>query len=87
MSLKSLSSATAILLALTPSAFAQDVPDEDVIIVEGRPLYSDQINALKTPTPIIDVPQSLSIVTADEIAQRGYNSCLLYTSPSPRDRG
>ena len=67
-------SATALLLALAPTAFAQDVPDEDVIIVEGKSLYSDQVNALKTPTPIIDVPQSLSIFTADEIAQRGYNS-------------
>ena len=70
----SLCSATAILLALAPTAFAQDAPDEDVIIVEGKSLYSDRVNALKTPTPIIDVPQSLSIVTADEIAQRGYNS-------------
>ena len=52
-------SATALLLALAPTAFAQDVPDEDVIIVEGKSLYSDQVNALKT--------------------------CLLYTSPSPRD--
>ena len=67
-------SATALFLALAPTAFAQDVPDEDVIIVEGKSLYSDQVNALKTPTPIIDVPQSLSIFTADEIAQRGYNS-------------
>jgi len=72
-------SATALLLALAPTAFAQsgadnDVIDEDVIIVEGRTLYSNQINALKTPTPIIDVPQSLSIVTADDIAERGYNS-------------
>ena len=74
MSKTTLYSATALLLALSPSAFAQTSSDEDIIIVEGRALYSDQINALKTPTPIIDVPQSLSIVTADDIAERGYSS-------------
>ncbi|MEM6625686.1 MAG: TonB-dependent siderophore receptor, partial [Pseudomonadota bacterium] len=45
-------------------------------------LYSDQINSLKAPTPIIDVPQSLSIITADDIAQRGFTSIgeiVLYT--------
>ncbi|GAA0484555.1 TonB-dependent siderophore receptor [Parasphingorhabdus litoris] len=46
----------------------------DDIIVLGDVLYSNQINAVKTPTPIIDVPQSLSIVTADEIKQRGFTS-------------
>lgn len=56
-----------------------DNPD---IIVVGRVLYSDQVNAVKTPTPIIDVPQSLSIITADQIIQQGFNSVgdiILYT--------
>ncbi|WP_340587276.1 TonB-dependent receptor [Erythrobacter alti] len=44
------------------------------IVVEGEFLYSDQVNAVRTPTPIINVPQSLSIVTADEIERRGYTS-------------
>lgn len=44
------------------------------IVVSGRVLYTDQVNALKTPTPIIDVPQSLSIVTDDEISRRGFTS-------------
>jgi len=42
--------------------------------VTGEYLYANQVNALKTPTPILDVPQSLSIMTADEIQQRGINS-------------
>ncbi len=46
----------------------------DVIVVPGNYLYNDQVNALKTPTPIIDVPASLSIITAEEIALRGFNS-------------
>ena len=58
--------------ALSSPAHAAVVSDE--IIVLGKVLYSDQVNALKAPTPIIDVPQSLSIVTADEILQRGFTS-------------
>ncbi len=48
--------------------------DLDTLVVVGNYLYSDQINALKSPTPIIDVPQSLSIVTADQIRLQGFNS-------------
>lgn len=44
------------------------------IIVTGDVLYSNQINALKTPTPIIDVPQSLSITTAEQIVRQGFDS-------------
>jgi catecholate siderophore receptor len=44
------------------------------IIVTGDVLYADQLNALKTPTPIIDVPQSLSITTADQIVRQGFDS-------------
>lgn len=67
-------SASALLLALSSPAIAQDTSEEDIIIVTSQVLYSDQVNALKSPTPIIDVPQSLSIVTADEIAVRGFDS-------------
>ena len=48
-------------------------PDDEIIIT-GEVLYTNQITALRTPTPILDVPQSLSIVTADEIAARGFTS-------------
>jgi catecholate siderophore receptor len=44
------------------------------IVVTGKYLFSDQVNALKSPTPIIDVPQSLSIVTADQITNQGFDS-------------
>ena len=43
-------------------------------VVKGNSLYTDQFNALKTPTPIIDVPQSLSIITNEDIVLRGFNS-------------
>ena len=39
---------------------------------QGKVLYSDQVTALKTPVPIIDVPQTLSIVTDDEIRIQGF---------------
>ena len=53
--------------------------DSDVVTLDefesiGRYLYADQVNALRTPTPIIDVPQSLSIVTADQITLQGFDS-------------
>ncbi|WP_296722083.1 TonB-dependent receptor [Erythrobacter sp.] len=44
------------------------------IVVTGGVLYSNRLNALKTPTPVIDVPQSLSIVTADQIVRQGFDS-------------
>ncbi|NQX94679.1 MAG: TonB-dependent siderophore receptor [Erythrobacter sp.] len=47
---------------------------EGDIIVDGDVLYSNQINALRTPTEIIDVPQSLTITTQDEIQERGWTS-------------
>jgi len=53
---------------------APDSPEEDRILVVGNVLYSDQINALRTPTPIIDVPQSLTIVTGEEFRARGFDS-------------
>ena len=64
------------------AAFAADSQDAEKpqeerveeVIVRGKTLYRDRVNALKSPTPIIDVPQSLSIITAEEIARRGFTS-------------
>ncbi len=60
--------------APTPDAGEEETRREEPILVEGRVLYTDQVNALKSPTPIIDVPQSLTIITGDEIALRGFTS-------------
>ena len=57
------------LIASNTSSFSQDVEE---IVVKGKVLYSDQVTALKTPVPIIDVPQTLSIVTDDEIRIQGF---------------
>ena len=55
-----------------PAEAAELALNETVVV--GNTLYADQINALKTPTPIIDVPQSLSITDADDISMRGFDS-------------
>ena len=71
-------SATMLSMALSSfAAMADDADDtlvQNTVEVTGNYLYTDQVNALKTPTPIIDVPQSLSIVTADQIAEQGFSS-------------
>ena len=46
---------------------------EEVVVI-GASLYDDQINALKTPTPILDVAQSVVIINSAEIESRGYGS-------------
>jgi catecholate siderophore receptor len=46
----------------------------DSIQVEGSSLFADKASATKTDTPIIDVPQSLSVVTAEQISLQGINS-------------
>ena len=48
--------------------------DLEEVVVIGTSLFGDQINALKTPTPILDVPQSVVIINSAEIESRGYNS-------------
>ena len=46
----------------------------ETIIVRGEYLSVNEVNSVKTPTPIIDVPQSLSIMTADEMTARGFTA-------------
>lgn len=46
----------------------------ETIIVRGEYLSVNEANAVKTPTPIIDVPQSLSIMTAEELTARGFTA-------------
>ncbi|AUX70670.1 TonB-dependent siderophore receptor [Porphyrobacter sp. HT-58-2] len=60
------------------------------IVVTGDVLYANQMNATRTPTPIIDVPQSLSITTADQIVRQGFDSVgdiVLYTPGVTNSQG
>ena len=74
----------AILCALPLAAHTQQHGEQlEEIVVVGRYLYSDQVNALRTPTPIIDVPQSLSIITAEQITLQGFTSISDIVNYSP----
>ncbi len=42
------------------------------VIIKGNILYADQVNALKTPVPVLDVPQSVSIITDEDIRKQGF---------------
>lgn len=57
---------------ITGVAHAQRTIEE--VTVEGKYLSINEVNSIKAPTPIIDVPQSLSIITADQITERGITS-------------
>ena len=56
------------------AAAENKVYELDEFVVTDQFLFSDQVNALKTPTPVIDVPQSLSITSAADISLRGFDS-------------
>ena len=60
-------------LLLTGGVFlSSGLSAQEELTVRGNVLYSDQVNALKTPVPVINVPVSVSIITDNEIARQGY---------------
>ena len=52
----------------------EDVNDKDIeeVVIKGNVLYSDQVTALKTPVPVLDVPQTVSIITDLDIRKQGF---------------
>ena len=40
--------------------------------VKGNVLFKDQVNSLKPPVPVLDVPQSVSVITDDDIKLQGF---------------
>lgn len=59
--------------SMSAEAMEKEFGDRN-IDVRGDVLYSDQLNSVKTPTPIIDVPQSVTITTEEDILERGFTS-------------
>ena len=61
-----------LLISISLLSFLSFAAEEvEEIVVKGKVLYSDQVNALKTPTAIVDVPQAVSIVTDEDIRKQG----------------
>lgn len=66
---------TFLLLPTAEANLAEtSTADLEEVVVIGTSLFGDQINALKTPTPILDVPQSVVVIDSAEIESRGYGS-------------
>ena len=61
-------------LTVAQSSTSSDNTAIDEVVVTGEYLYSDQLNSLRILTPILDVPQSLSIITAEQIDEQGFTS-------------
>ena len=68
-----------LILFLTAVVYSQTTDNEDVndkdieeVVVKGNVLYSDQVTALKTPVPVLDVPQTVSIITDTDIRKQGF---------------
>ncbi len=61
---------TTIFLLSSFSVLAQNSIEE--VKVKGKVLYVDQVNSLKPPMPILDVPQSVSVITDEEIKNQGF---------------
>ena len=69
--MRSLLASTALLLALPAAVSAQDAADDlGTIIVTGQTrgyVAIDSVTATKTDTPLIDVPQSINVVTRQQL--------------------
>ena len=65
-----------LLVNMVMAAQEKDVnasnADIEEVVVKGNVLYTDQVNALKTPVPVLDVPQSVSIITDEDIRKQGF---------------
>ena len=61
-----------LLLATSIGAQSDSAEEVEEIVVKGKVLYSDQVNALKTPVPVINVPQTVTIVTDEDIRKQGF---------------
>lgn len=63
------------LAEVESKASSESTEVSDRLVVEGKKYLSiSESQSVKTPTPIIDVPQSLTIISAEEIIARGIDS-------------
>lgn len=65
-------SGTAVAQERKPESERQEQePTVPEILVTDRHMSLEKVNSVKTPTPIIDIPQSLTIITQPEIQAQG----------------
>ena len=61
------------LFALVFTTLAIYAQDEE-LEVKGNVLFKDQVNSMKPPVPIINVPQTVSIITDEDILDQGFRA-------------
>ena len=60
-----------VLVFITSTIFAQQ--DEE-LEVKGNVLFKDQVNSMKPPVPILNVPQTVTIITDEDILDQGFRA-------------
>ena len=60
------------LIVLSANLYTQEDEDVEELVIKGNVLQSDQVTALKTPVAVIDVPQTVSIFTDEDIKKQGF---------------
>ena len=60
-----------VLVFITSTIFAQQ--DEE-LEVKGNVLFKDQVNSMKPPAPILNVPQTVTIITDEDILDQGFRA-------------
>ena len=60
-----------VLVFVTSTMFEQQ--DEE-LEVKGNVLFKDQVNSMKPPVPILNVPQTVTIITDEDILDQGFRA-------------
>tara|TARA_B100002019_G_scaffold194541_1_gene168448 strand:+ start:174 stop:2237 length:2064 start_codon:yes stop_codon:yes gene_type:complete len=60
-----------VLIFVASAMFAQQ--DEE-LEVKGNVLFKDQVNSMKPPVPILNVPQTVTIITDEDILDQGFRA-------------
>ena len=60
-----------VLIFVASTMFAQQ--DEE-LEVKGNVLFKDQVNSMKPPVPILNVPQTVTIITDEDILDQGFRA-------------
>ena len=60
-----------VLVFITSTMFAQQ--DEE-LEVKGNVLFKDQVNSMNPPVPILNVPQTVTIITDEDILDQGFRA-------------